>query len=457
MTLKLYNTLTRSKQDFTPTDPERVTMYVCGPTVYDFAHIGNARPAVVFDVLFRLLRTEYGVDHVAYAQNITDVDDKINKAHQETGEPIADISARYSKAYWEDMTALNVMQPTIQPYATQHISQMIALIETLIEKGHAYATEDGHVLFSVPSMADYGSLSRLDKDQIIAGARVEIADYKKDPSDFVLWKPSADDLPGWESPWGRGRPGWHIECSAMAATHLGHTIDIHGGGLDLVFPHHENEIAQSTCAHGAPLANYWVHNGYLTVEGEKMSKSVGNITTVRQLRDQGVKGEVIRLMLLTAQYRQPLDWKQKTVEQCKNILDRLYRALEGAASVEPASIDIKSTKFYAALCDDINTPEALAALTDLAGQLNKAPDNKKPALKGELLACGALLGVVQQNPQTWFQGDTSEDAEIESLISARNQARADKDFAEADRLRDELADRGIILEDSAQGTTWKRA
>ncbi|WP_422367747.1 cysteine--tRNA ligase [Pelagibius sp.] len=455
--LQLHNTLTRRKERFEPLDPNNVRMYVCGPTVYDFAHIGNARPVVVFDVLFRLLRHIYGAEQVTYARNITDVEDKIIEAADKSGEPIEAITTRTTKAYQDDMAALGALNPTVQPRATEHIGQMIAMMETLVEKGHAYAAE-GHVLFAVASMADYGQLSRHNRDEIIAGARVEVAPYKKDPADFVLWKPSTPEQPGWESPWGRGRPGWHIECSAMAEKHLGQTFDIHGGGLDLTFPHHENEIAQSRCAHGTELmARFWMHNGYVVVNGEKMSKSLGNFFTVRQLLDEGLRGEAIRLALLSGHYRAPLDITRDKIAECKGQLDRLYGALRGVK----ASAEHPPAKLLDALADDLNTPLAVAALHEVAGNLNKATDEgDRAALAGALLAGGELLGLLWEDPEAWFKGDTAEGGlsaeEIEALIAARVEARKAKDFAESDRIRDDLQAKGIILEDGPAGTTWKR-
>ncbi|GAB4374381.1 MAG: cysteine--tRNA ligase [Kiloniellaceae bacterium] len=459
MDLHFHNTLTRKKERFAPIDPENVRMYVCGPTVYDLAHIGNARPAVVFDVLFRLLRHLYGAEHVTYARNITDVDDKILQASKETGEAIESITKRTTRAYHDDMDALGVLRPTVEPRATQHIGQMIAMMETLIAKGHAYAAE-GHVLFSVPSMPDYGELARLDRDALIAGARVDVAPYKKDPADFVLWKPSAPDQPGWDSPWGRGRPGWHIECSAMSAQHLGETFDIHGGGLDLVFPHHENEIAQSRCAHGTRImAKVWMHNGYVVVNGEKMSKSLGNFFTVRQLLDEGLRGEAIRLALLSGHYRAPLDITREKIAECKGQLDRLYGALRGVNADSDAE---PPAKLVAALADDLNTPLAVAELHEIATALHKAQDAaEKKKLAGTLLAGGKLLGLLEGDAEAWFKGDAAEGglsaAEIEKLIEARSAARKAKNFAESDRIRDDLAAQGIVLEDGPGGTTWKRA
>ncbi|MFS2010936.1 cysteine--tRNA ligase [Azospirillum sp. CT11-132] len=458
MPLDLYNTLTRRKERFEPLRPDHVGMYVCGPTVYDTAHIGNARPVVVFDLLFRLLSRLYPA--VTYVRNITDVDDKIIDRARDSGEPIDALTARTTDLFHADMDALNALRPTIEPRATQHIGQMIALIATLIERGNAYAAE-GHVLFSVPSMPSYGQLSRRSLDDMIAGARVEVAPYKRDASDFVLWKPSSPDQPGWDSPWGRGRPGWHIECSAMAKEHLGVTFDIHGGGLDLIFPHHENEIAQSCCANGTDrLARTWVHNGFVTVEGEKMSKSLGNFFTVHDLLDE-FPGEATRLTLLSAHYRQPLDFTREGIRQAKGALDRWYQALRG--DPVPAAAELPFD-VLAALEDDLNSPLAIAHLHELATAVNKAKsDAEKAAAKGALLAAGQQLGLLQQDPEAWFRwapaGGGAEglsDADVEQLIADRKAARAGKNFAEADRIRKELADKGIVLEDGPQGTTWKR-
>ncbi|MDJ0946678.1 MAG: cysteine--tRNA ligase [Kiloniellales bacterium] len=456
MTLQLHNTLTRRKEAFAPLDPENVRLYVCGPTVYDFAHIGNARPVVVFDVLFRLLKQIYGAERVTYARNITDVEDKIIKAAQENGEAIDTLTARTTEAYHQDMAALGALPPSVEPRATDHVPQMIAMIEVLIAKGHAYAAE-GHVLFNVPSMADYGQLSGRDREEMIAGARVEVAPYKKDPADFVLWKPSTPEQPGWDSPWGRGRPGWHIECSAMSEAHLGRVFDIHGGGQDLVFPHHENELAQSRCAHGTALmAKVWMHNGYVVVGGKKMSKSLGNFFTVRALLEEGHPGEAIRLSLLSGHYRQPLDVTREKIEEAKAQLDRLYGALRHAGEAGPAEVP---EAILAALADDLNTPQALAELHEIAGALNKAAKTEEKArLKGRLLAGGALLGLLEADPEVWFHGGSGalSAEKIEAQIEARKQARKAKDFAEADRIRDDLAAQGILLEDGPAGTTWKR-
>ncbi len=458
MTLRLHNTLTRRKQVFEPLDAENVRMYVCGPTVYDLAHIGNARPVVVFDVLFRLLRQVYGADHVTYARNITDVEDKIIARAKETGEAIESVTSRTTQAYHDDMAALGALQPSVEPRATDHIAQMIAMIECLIERGHAYVA-DGHVLFSVLSMPDYGRLSGHSRDELIAGARVDVAPYKKDPADFVLWKPSTAEQPGWDSPWGRGRPGWHIECSAMSEEHLGEHFDIHGGGQDLIFPHHENELAQSLCAHeGRPFVNVWMHNGYVVVEGEKMSKSLGNFFTVRQLLEEGWPGEAIRLALLSGHYRQPLDITRDKIKESKVQLDRFYGALRATADIAPSDA-APPEGVVAALSDDLNTPEALAEMHRIGTALNKAGNAiEQGRLKGALLAAGRLMGLLGQDPEDWFKGGSGGEAEeIERLIAARIAARKAKNFAEADRIRDELAARGIVLEDGPQGTTWRLA
>jgi len=463
LALALYNTLARAKQPFEPLDAANVRLYVCGPTVYDYAHIGNARPVVVFDVLYRLLRREYGADHVTYVRNITDIDDKIIAAAQESGEAIDEITRRTTRAFHDDMAALGTLEPDREPRATEHIPEMITLIERLLERGHAYEA-DGHVLFHVPSMAAYGRLSGRNRKEQVAGARVEVAPYKKDPADFVLWKPSADEMPGWPSPWGRGRPGWHVECSAMSEAHLGVPFDIHGGGLDLVFPHHENEVAQSTCAaEGAEFVRYWMHNGYLTVEGEKMAKSVGNVLLVRHILKQA-PGEAVRLNLLTTHYRQPLDWTEDGLRQAKANLDRLYQALRrlSEAEVDGGAEAGAPEEVMAALDDDLNTPKALAVLNDLAGAANKAVEGaEKGRLRAALEAGGALLGLLGAEPEAWFKGGAEsgvDSAEIENLIARRAQARRGRDFAAADRIRDDLAKNGIVLEDRPDGTTdWRRA
>jgi len=459
MDIQLYNTLTRQKESFVPGDPGRVTMYVCGPTVYNFAHIGNARPAVAFDVLRRLLESRY--PQVVYVRNVTDVEDKINAAAKAEGVPIEVITGRYLEAYHADMGALGVAPPDIEPKATQHIQGIIAMTERLIATGHAYAA-DGHVLFHVPAFAAYGRLSGRDRDEMIAGARVDVAPYKRDPADFVLWKPSTPDLPGWDSPWGRGRPGWHIECSAMIAGTLGNgTLDIHGGGHDLIFPHHENEIAQSTCAHGGQLfCRYWLHNGFVNVHAEKMSKSIGNVLLVRHLLAEA-PGEAIRLALLAAHYRQPLDWSDAGLREAKAQLDRLYRALLALGSGPVDQAVRPPQDFLAALADDLNTPRAISELHALANAANKATGQaEKDRIRAELLAAGRMLGLLQQDPAAWFQqgetGAIAADA-IEAAIARRRAARAEKNWAESDRIRDELAAGGVLLEDKGGVTTWRRA
>ena len=464
MPINLYNTLTRKKEPFAPLDPKNVRMYVCGPTVYDFAHIGNARPVAVFDTLFRLLRHVYGAGHVTYVRNITDVDDKIIKAAADNKEPIAALTARTAKAYQDDMTALGALTPTHQPRCTETIPQMVALIETLIAKGFAYAAE-GHVLFHVPAMAEYGQLSRRSLEDMIAGARVEVAPYKKHPADFVLWKPSTPEQPGWDSPWGRGRPGWHIECSAMAKELLGITFDIHGGGQDLIFPHHENEIAQSRSAHdGAPLARVWMHNGFLQIGAEKMSKSLGNFFTVHELLQEGHRGEAVRLALLSAHYRQPLDISRDAIKEAKDQLDRFYIALDKVRDLAPEPMQEPPLDVLAALEDDLNTPMALSHLHEALTALNRATANAEKAhWKAALLADGQLLGLLQDDPARWLKGESAAKSDgagaawVEQQIAARTAARKAKDFAAADRIRKELLDAGVILEDSPKGTTWRRA
>ena len=483
MTLHLYNTLTRRTEPFAPLDPACPTMYVCGPTVYNYVHIGNARGPVVFGVLAALLRRRHG--GLRYARNITDVDDKINAAAKELGTPISAITDKYSAAYREDMAALGVsgeFAPDIEPAATAHMPQMVAMIERLIADGHAYAAE-GHVLFAVASFDGYGKLSRRDPDDMLAGARVEVAPYKRDAGDFVLWKPSTDDLPGWDSPWGRGRPGWHIECSAMAEAHLGATIDIHAGGIDLQFPHHENEVAQSECAHGgAPFARWWLHNGMLNFGGAKMSKSVGNIERIHDLV-RAHPPEALRYALLSAQYRQPLEWSDALIESSVNTLDRLYGTLRDADLLFVLSIlrgegDPESSapeiprEIEEALDDDINTPKALAELAQIASQVrqlrNQLVHDQPPSQSGieqlatltsKLRGAGSALGLLQQDPGAWFGRGTSidEDARIQALIDERIAAKTSRDFARSDAIRDQLAAEGILLEDTPQGVRWKRA
>jgi len=440
MTLQLYNTLTRKKEPFAPIDEKNVRMYVCGPTVYDRPHIGNARSVVVYDVLYRLLCHLYGKEHVTYVRNITDVDDKINAAAKANNEPISALTKRTEQQFHDDMAALNVLTPTHEPHATAHIKQMIAMIEKLIANKHAYAAQ-GHVLFAVDSYKEYGQLSGRKLDDLIAGARIEVESYKKHPGDFVLWKPAdAGDDPSsvFDSPWGKGRPGWHIECSAMSGEYLGGTFDIHGGGADLMFPHHENEIAQSRCAdEQSEFAKYWVHNGFLTVNGEKMSKSLGNFITVKDLLDKGVKGEVIRYALLSTKYNEPLDWNEKLLDDAKKTLDKWYRVKDTVTGKREIP-----KEFTNALCNDLNFPKAISVMHYAAPE--------------DLMAMASLFGLLEQNPKQWLQGEGA--ADVQSLIDARIAAKKAKNFAEADRIRKELADQGIVLEDRPDGTTdWRRA
>ena len=457
MTIKLHDTRRGKKVTFEPLQEGTVTMYLCGPTVYNYAHIGNARPAVVFDLLARVLRRRYTLK---FARNFTDVDDKINAASIETGKPINEITETFKRVYNEDMTALGVLPPDVEPSATEHIDEMIAMIETLIEKGHAYEA-DGHVLFDVETDPEYGSLSKRDLREMIAGARVEVAPYKKAPQDFVLWKPSTPELPGWDSPWGRGRPGWHIECSAMAERHLGTTIDIHAGGTDLIFPHHENEMAQSRCAHdGQEFARYWLHNGFLSIDHEKMSKSLGNVLLVHDLI-KTIPGEAMRLALLSAHYRQPLDWSEETIEHATKMLDRLYGAIRGiTVSVAQREAAAPPAALVAALEDDLNTPRAMAEFFGLARALNRASDlAERERLAAAMLASGDLMGLLQSDPEDWFAGTVDGELtadEIEAIIEKRRVAKLDKDYAAADAYRDQLAEAGIRIEDGSDGTTWRR-
>ena len=458
MTIKLHDTKRGKKVTFEPLEEGKVTMYLCGPTVYNYAHIGNARPAVVFDLLARVLRRHY---ELTFARNFTDVDDKINAASIETGNSIGEITERFKIAYNEDMAALGVLRPDIEPCATDHIGEMIAMIQVLIEKGHAYEA-DGHVLFDVDSHSDYGSLSKRDLREMIAGSRVEVAPYKNAAHDFVLWKPSTPELPGWDSPWGRGRPGWHIECSAMAEKHLGRTIDIHAGGQDLVFPHHENEMAQSTCAHdGEAFARYWLHNGFLSMDHEKMSKSLGNVLLVHELIKQS-PGEVMRLALLSAHYRQPLDWSAETIESARRMLDRLYGAVRG---IQVDDDERKAAEppeaLIAALEDDLNSPKAMAEFFGLARELNKTSDSaERRRLAAIMYAAGDLMGLLQSDPEVWFTGYTEGEIsaeEIEVLIEKRKQAKAERDFETADGIRDQLAEAGVNIADGRDGTSWRRS
>jgi cysteinyl-tRNA synthetase len=461
MELFLQNTRSGRKERFEPMDPARVTMYVCGPTVYNLVHIGNGRPAVVFDVLYRLLRLLY--PRVDYARNITDIDDKINAAARNNHESISVLADRFTRAYQEDVHALGVLTPTEEPRATEHIDDIVAMIETLIDKGHAYEAE-GHVLFDVPSDPGYGSLSHRSLEDMLDGARVDVAPYKRDPKDFVLWKPSPPDLPGWDSPWGRGRPGWHIECSAMIRRHLGESIDIHGGGSDLTFPHHENEAAQSRCANSTDeYVRYWLHNGMLTMGSEKMSKSVGNIVTIHDLR-QTHAGEALRYALLSGHYRSQLAWSDDLLQQAESSLDRLYQALRvsGATSetcehYRDAPLEAFPAEVLATLCDDLNTPQALAAMHQLASELHRTSDAaERTRLRDALLAGGWLLGILTEPVEAHFRSGAEVDAaEVDRLVEARNAARRASDFAGADAIRAQLTAMGIELEDTREGTRWR--
>ena len=458
MVLKIHNTLSGTKETFEPVDKNHVRIYACGPTVYNFAHIGNARMAVVNDLLVNVLRTQF--KRVTYVSNITDIDDKIIDAAHELNEPIKNLTTKYTKIYNDDMGFLNVKLPDIQPHATDHISEMIDLIKKLMEKNYAYE-KDGHVLFHVPSFSKYGVLSKRNRDEQIAGSRIDVAPFKKDPADFILWKPSPDPLPGWESPWGFGRPGWHLECSAMSEKTLGLPFDIHSGGMDLVFPHHENEIAQ-TCSlddnhEPESFAKFWFHNGFVNVEGEKMSKSIGNIKLVHDLKKQ-YKGEVLRLTLLSAHYRQPLNWTKEIIDQNSKMLDRFYRSLKDLQDIETSSETI-SEEIMESLLDDLNTPKVLAKLNTLSNTLSSANSEEKRNIKNNLIAVGKILGVMQEDPNIWLgynQTANPEKEEIERLINQRNEARRNKDFKLADQIRDKLKSKGIEIEDTKNGTIWRK-
>jgi cysteinyl-tRNA synthetase len=470
MELTLYDTLTRDKRAFSPIDPQRVRMYVCGPTVYDFAHIGNARPVIVFDMLFRLLRHIYGADHVTYVRNITDVDDKINaRAAQEypglpLNEAIRQVTGKTDRQFHEDVDALGALRPTIEPRATEHIAEMALLIERLVKSGNAYVEAD-HVLFSVPSMPDYGRLANRSLDEMVAGARVDVAPYKHDPTDFVLWKPSKPGEPAWPSPAGiaaPGRPGWHLECSAMSWKHLGEMFDIHGGGIDLVFPHHENEIAQSRCAFHTPvMANYWLHNGFLEVEGRKMSKSEGNFITIRQLLADW-PGDVLRFNMLRTHYRQPIDWTARGLEESEKTIDHWYELVGDTETDPDAAPDAAVVQ---ALCDDLNTPSVLTRLHAMAHEIRSASGPNAAGARRALKASGVLLGLLARtrdaydadHPRRKVIGQSIDPARVDALIAARTAARKAKNFAESDRIRDELAAMGVVLKDSKDGTTWEIA
>jgi len=458
MVLKIHNTLSGTKEPFAPVDKQHVRVYACGPTVYNFAHIGNARMAVANDLLIKVLRTQY--NKVTYVSNITDIDDKIIDAAHELNEPIQNLTTKYTKIYNEDMAYLNVSLPDVQPRATDHIDEMIVIITKLIENNNAYEKE-GHVLFHVPSFSKYGVLSKRNRDEQIAGSRVEVTPFKKDPADFILWKPSPDPLPGWDSPWSFGRPGWHLECSAMSEKTLGLPFDIHSGGMDLVFPHHENEIAQ-TCSlnktdEPKSFARFWFHNGFVNVEGEKMSKSIGNIRLVHDLKKQ-FSGEVLRLTLLSAHYRQPLNWTKEIIDQNSKMLDRFYRTLKDLQSVEVSS-DSLSDEIMESLLDDLNTPKVLAQLNTLSSKLSSASNDEKVIIKNNLIAAGRILGIMLEDPDLWLgynQSLNPQKEEIEGLINQRNEARRDKDFKLADEIRDKLKLKGIEIEDTKNGTIWRK-
>ena len=456
--LSLYNTRSRRREPFRPQDPQRVTMYVCGPTVYNLAHIGNARPVVVFDVLFRLLRELY--PQVVYARNITDIDDKIITAARERGAGIAAVTAEFTAKFHEDVAQLGTLPPTLEPRATENIPAMLSLMQALVARGHAYASQ-GHLLFDVTSMDGYGALSGRTLEDMLAGARVEVADYKRHPGDFVLWKPSSAQEPGWDSPWGRGRPGWHLECSAMIHEHLGTSIDIHGGGRDLIFPHHENERAQSCCAYDGAFVHYWLHNAYVDMDGEKMSKSLGNVRSIRELLQQH-RGEVLRFALLSAHYRSPLNFSGELLTQSEQALASLYTSLLDTAPA-PTAVELAAEPGFAALLEDLNTPLAISELHALARQLNKAQAPQRGQLAARMRALGGLLGILQQDAREWLQGGAAEGAasvdepRIEALVEERAQAKQARDFQRADAIREELAAAGVLLEDGPGGTRWRRA
>ena len=453
--LLLTNSAGGGKSVFKPIDPEHIRMYVCGPTVYNLVHIGNARPVVVFDTLFRVLQALY--PKVTYARNITDIDDKIIVAARERDTDTMTLTQEFTDKFRQDMAALNNLDPSIEPQATAHVEGMLDLTARLIERGHAYVSE-GHVLFDVTSMEDYGELSGRNLEDMLAGARVEVASYKRHPGDFVLWKPSRDDDPGWDSDYGRGRPGWHLECSAMIHQHLGDNIDIHGGGRDLIFPHHENERAQSCCGYGGSFVGTWMHNAYVDMDGEKMSKSLGNVRTVRELLEQ-YSGETLRFALLSAHYRSPLNFSKELLDNAQATLDGFYLALRNAGDTAAGASDAHRSPVFSALLDDLNTPAAIAELHQLAKALNKASENEKAAAKAALLAGGAVLGILSEDPVAWLSksdpdGLTAE--VIDQMLMDRAEAKATRDFSRADAIRDELNGAGIIIEDNASGATWRR-
>ena len=452
MNIKLYNTLAGKKQNFIPINSNRVTMYICGPTVYSYPHIGNARGPVIFDILAGLLKREY---ELIYVRNITDLDDKIYEAAKSEQSDVSEITQRYTKIYHQDISALGVKDPDIEPRATDHIKEMIEMIEDLLAKGYAYENK-GHVLFSVDSYSDYGSLSNRQHEDQIAGSRVAIATYKRNPRDFVLWKPSTSDLPGWESPWGVGRPGWHLECSTMAKKYLGETLDIHGGGSDLIFPHHENECAQSICSHkGKPFANFWVHHGMIDFNHTKMSKSEGNLLLIRDLLEE-IPGEVVRMALISTHYRKPINWSDDLVKDSKKKLDRLYSAIRKVDIFQETE---PSNEVLSALADDLNTPKALSALFKLVKLINNSEDSiERKKYASTLMASASLLGVMTLSADEWFKTSSSKALtrdEIEHLISQREQARESKNFSESDRIRNDLLEKGVLIEDGPDGTEWR--
>ncbi len=445
------------KTAFRPVDPNHIRMYVCGPTVYNLVHIGNARPVVVFDTLFRVLQALY--PKVTYARNITDIDDKIIVAARERGTDISTLTEEFTGKFRQDMACLNNLEPSIEPHATDHVEAMLDLAARLIDRGHAYVA-DGHILFDVTSMEDYGALSGRNLEDMLAGARVEVASYKRHPGDFVLWKPSTDADPGWDSDYGRGRPGWHLECSAMIHQHLGDNIDIHGGGRDLIFPHHENERAQSCCGYGGSFVGTWMHNAYVDMDGEKMSKSLGNVRTVRELLEQ-YSGETLRFALLSAHYRSPLNFSKELLDNAQATLDGFYLALRNAGDTSVEASEAHLSPVFSALLDDLNTPAAIAELHQLAKALNKASEGEKGAAKAALLAGGAVLGILSEDPVAWLSktdagGDGLTVEVIDQMLIDRAEAKANRDFSRADAIRDELNAAGIIIKDSASGTTWRR-
>ena len=445
------------KTAFRPVDPNHIRMYVCGPTVYNLVHIGNARPVVVFDTLFRVLQALY--PKVTYARNITDIDDKIIVAARERGTDISTLTEEFTGKFRQDMACLNNLEPSIEPHATDHVEAMLDLAARLIDRGHAYVA-DGHILFDVTSMEDYGALSGRNLEDMLAGARVEVASYKRHPGDFVLWKPSTDADPGWDSDYGRGRPGWHLECSAMIHQHLGDNIDIHGGGRDLIFPHHENERAQSCCGYGGSFVGTWMHNAYVDMDGEKMSKSLGNVRTVRELLEQ-YSGETLRFALLSAHYRSPLNFSKELLDNAQATLDGFYLALRNAGDTSVEASEAHLSPVFSALLDDLNTPAAIAELHQLAKVLNKASESEKAAAKAALLAGGAVLGILSEDPVAWLSktdagGDGLTVEVIDQMLIDRAEAKANRDFSRADAIRDELNAAGIIIEDSASGATWRR-